>query len=57
MLASSADRAEIDHYVRLLGIAELLTQTTSAEANHPIAIYDNVADLFARLPTSPLADE
>jgi HAD superfamily hydrolase (TIGR01509 family) len=118
VLASSSDRAEVDHYVQLLGVEELLRATTSADevnrskpaadlfasalqktsskepgntiaigdtpydviaaakcgirtialrsggftddelrSTHPLAIYEDVSDLFDCLPASELSDE
>jgi HAD superfamily hydrolase (TIGR01509 family) len=118
VLASSADQAEVDHYVQLLGVRDLLRATTSADdverskpasdifasalqktsskaadqtiaigdtpydaiaaakcgirtialrsggftddellSGRPIAIYEDVSDLFDCLPTSELSDE
>jgi membrane protein len=117
VLASSADQAEVDYYIGLLGVKELLKATTSSDearqskpagdifasalektnsklpqnamvvgdtpydasaaakcrirtialrsggfsdeelrGENPVAIYDNVADLFKHLSTSPLAN-
>jgi HAD superfamily hydrolase (TIGR01509 family) len=118
ILASSADQAEVDHYIQLLGIGELLRATTSADdverskpagdifssalqktstkepanaiaigdtpydviaaakcgvrtialrsggftddellSSEPIAIYEDVSDLYDCLPASELSDE
>jgi HAD superfamily hydrolase (TIGR01509 family) len=118
VLASSSDQAEVDHYVHLLRVEELLRATTSADdverskpagdifasalqktsskdpqstiaigdtpydaiaaakcgirtialrsggftddellSGHPIAIYEDVGDLFESLPESELSDE
>jgi HAD superfamily hydrolase (TIGR01509 family) len=118
ILASSADQAEVDHYVQLLGVEDLLRATTSADdvekskpagdifasalqkasshdpataiaigdtpydviaaakcgirtialrsggftddellSTHPLAIYEDVSDLYDCLPASELSDE
>jgi len=118
VLASSADEVEVDHYVHLLGVKELLRATTSADdvekskpagdifasalqktscrdpdrtiaigdtpydaiaaakcgirtialrsggftddellSGRPVAIYEDVSDLFDSLPASELSDE